>query len=63
MFAHEPADLLSIHDHATMAQFGTHTPVAIGFELVANRFHLSDNSDLARASVWRVIEGGAGDPH
>src|SRR5690242_11166403 len=46
-----------------MAQFGAHTPVAIGFELVANRFHPGDNSDVGGASVRRVIEGRAADPH
>ena len=63
MFAHEPADLLGVHDHAAMAEFGANAPVAIGFELVANRFHLGNDSRVARASVGRVIEGRAGDPH
>jgi hypothetical protein len=63
MFTHETTDFLGVHDHAAMAQFGANAPVAIGFELVANRFHLGNNSGVARASVWRVIEGRAGDPH
>jgi len=63
VFAHETADLLGVHDHAAMTQFGPHTPVAVGFELVANRFHLSDNSAVARANIRLVVEGRATDPH
>src|SRR6478752_773316 len=46
-----------------MTQFGPHTPVAVGFELVANCFHLSDNSAVARANIRLVVEGRATDPH
>src|SRR4029078_9270318 len=63
MFAHQAADLLGIHDHAAMAKFGPYTPVAISFELVANRFHLGDNSDVRDANNWCVIERRAADPH
>jgi hypothetical protein len=63
MFAHEATDFLGVHDHAAMAELGTYTPVAIGFKLVANRLHLGNNSGVARASVWCVIEGRAADPH
>src|SRR5262249_54914497 len=44
MLAHEPADLLGVHDNAMMAQFGVNTPIAIGFKLVANRFHLRNGT-------------------
>jgi hypothetical protein len=63
VLAHETADLLSVHDHATMAEFGVNTPVAIGFELVTNRFHLGNDNGVARLNGWRVIEGRAADPH
>jgi hypothetical protein len=63
VLAHQPADLLGVHDHATMAEFGANTPVAIGFELVANRFHLRDDDCIVRACIGCVVEGRAADPH
>ena len=63
VLAHESTDLLGVHDHATMAQFGANTPVAIGFELVANRFNLCNDGRIVRACIGRIVEGGAADPH
>jgi hypothetical protein len=63
MFAHETTDFLGVHHHAAMAELDANAPVAIGFKLVANRLHLGNNSGVARASVWCVIEGRAADPH
>ena len=44
MLAHEPTDLLGVHDNAAMTEFGVNPPIAIGFELVTNRFHLRNDS-------------------
>ena len=63
MLAHEPADLLGVHDNATMAEFGVNTPIAIGFELVANRFHLRNDAQVARAGIGRVVKSRATNPH
>ena len=50
MLAHQPTHLLGVHHNATVAEFGVNTPIAIGFELIANRFHLRNNgrNELAR---------------
>jgi hypothetical protein len=37
MLAHQPADLLVIDDHLSMAQLGANRPPTVGFELVADR--------------------------
>src|SRR5882724_11807541 len=63
MLAHEPSNLLGVDDNATMAEFGVNTPVAIGFELVANRFHLGNDDRVARASVGGVVKSRAAYPH
>jgi hypothetical protein len=63
VLAHEAANLLGVRDDAPMAQFGTKTPVAIGLELVANRFHLRNDNRVAYAGSRRVVERGAADPH
>src|SRR3982074_2069929 len=63
VLAHEPADLLGVHDNATMAEFGANTPVAIGFEFVANRFHLCNDGRIVRGCIGRIVEGRAADPH
>ena len=49
--------------NAPMAEFGINTPVAIGFELVTNHFHLRNDGQFARASIGRVIKSRAADPH
>ena len=46
-----------------MAQFGAHTPIAIGFELVANRFHLCNDGRIVCAGIGSIVEGRARDPH
>src|SRR3974390_1104344 len=56
MLAHEPADLLGVHDHATIAEFSANTPVAIGLELVTNRFHFRNDSQIARMDVGYVVK-------
>src|SRR3981189_3849863 len=63
VLAHEPADLLGVHDNATMAEFGANTPVAIGFEFVANRFHLCNDGRIGRCYTARIVEDSAADPH
>src|ERR1700675_2027694 len=63
MLAHQPTHLLGVHNRATMAEFGVNTPVAIGLELVANRFHLRDDDLVTRTSVGGVVESRAADPH
>ena len=63
MLAHEPTDLLGVHDNAAMTEFGVNTPIAIGFELVTNRFHLRNDSQIARMDVGYVVKRRATDPH
>ena len=63
MLAHEPTDLLGVHDNATMTEFGINTPIAIGFELITNRFHLRNDSQIARMDVGYVVKRRATDPH
>ena len=56
MFTHETTDFLGVHDHAAMAEFGANAPVAIGFELVTDRFHLGNNKGIACANVaWEAF--------
>src|SRR5476651_288858 len=63
VLAHEPTDFLGVDDDATMAELGINTPVAIGFELVANRFHLGNDDRVARSGVGGVVKSRASDPH
>src|SRR6201984_2242690 len=63
LLAREPADFLGVHDNATMAWFGVNTPIAIGFELVANRFHLRNDGQVARAGIGHVVKSRATNPH
>src|SRR5262249_25015460 len=63
MLAHEPTDLLGVHDNATMTEFGVNTPIAIGFEFVTNRLHLRNDSQIARMNVGYVVKRRATNPH
>jgi hypothetical protein len=63
VLAHQPTHLLGVHHNATVAEFGVNTPIAIGFELIANRFHLRNNGRIVRACIGPIVEGRAGDPH
>src|SRR6266576_1134736 len=38
-------------------------PIAIGFELVANRFHLRNDAQVARAGIGHVVKSRATNPH
>src|SRR6516225_8350501 len=46
-----------------MAKFGANTPIAIGFEHVANRFHLCNDSRIVRACIAHIVVARASDPH
>ncbi len=46
VLAHETADLFGIDDYAAMAQLGTHPPIAIGFEFIADRYHGRDQRSV-----------------
>jgi len=46
-----------------VAEFGVNTPIAIGFELIANRLQLRNNGRIVRACIGPIVEGRAGDPH
>jgi hypothetical protein len=44
VLAHETADPLGIDDYAVTAQFGANPAIAIGFELIADRYHVATNA-------------------
>src|SRR5262249_37293727 len=55
--------LLGIDDHAAMAQLGTNTAVAIGFEFVADRDHGDDDRGVVDRQRPDVVVGRARKAH
>src|SRR6266567_1579531 len=56
VLAHQPADLLGVHHKATMTKLSINTPIAISFELVANRLHLRNDGRIVRACVGPIVK-------
>src|ERR1700722_20263127 len=63
VFAHQPADLLMIDDHASVLQFGANAPPAVELELVADRSDRLDYRGVIKRGGRFVVEGRAGDSH
>jgi hypothetical protein len=63
MLAHQPADLLGVHHKATMTKLSVNTPIAISFELVANRLHLRNDGRIVRACVGPIVKSRARNSH
>jgi hypothetical protein len=62
MLAHQPADLLGVHHKAAMTKLSVNTPIAISFELVANRLHLRNDGRIVRACVAPIVRSRARNP-
>src|SRR6516164_9426052 len=63
VLTHQPADLLVIDDHSSMAQLGANASPAVGFKLLADRRdRLNDGGVVLRGSRF-AVEGRPGDPH
>src|SRR5450432_1203925 len=63
MFAHQPADLLGVHHKATMTKLSVDTPIAISFELIANRLYLRNDGCIVRACVGPIVKSRARNSH
>jgi len=60
VLAHQPADLLGIHDKAAVAEFGADAAVAVELELISDRADFSDELRVGRLLRGPGVEGGAG---
>ena len=63
VFAHQTADLLAVDDDALVAQRGTDTAIAVGFELLTDRLDAGDDLGLVGRGHRRVVIGRAWQAH
>jgi hypothetical protein len=52
-----------VHYKATMTKLSVNTPIAISFELVANRLHLRNDGRIVRACVGPIVKSRARNSH
>src|SRR5512132_3194329 len=63
MLAHDTADFLSVDDDPLMPQLGADPPIAVAFELLADRRDPRDDLGVVGLLCRGIVEGGAWQTH